>query len=450
MSSLSSTTSQTTRPFPTSTAFPGPPQPPLDSDSDDEDDENHDGDTDHISESTSNFSSSTFTTSSATLSSSSSSATTTTLVLPTTSTYRGSTSTFTTSTSVVSSTPAASATTTLTESPARSTGQDFTSSNSASDSNPILNNVADPALEAEASSSPLGTAGIVLAAMFGLIGLVTTIYLFHRLIRRRKSYHQSGRRRPGLSRPDTARSEASVEKGDIAEWPPAIQETGIIFGDRSRSSSNTLQHEQMHTRVAGRGRSSFLNRKWYSTGTQFTKPAASTRTPSLPPTPPRWAAPFFNLGLSLRKSGTPTAQPSSTTALTDHNGTTTDTTNLERNLSIRSTGLGHARAYAHHDISAPCPPTRAMSTISSTSSRWLRRRTDISTRLPATNRDVSEWYSSSSSGSSGSPSPTSSLGTLTPSTVGRQSRESQSSVPRLPLPIALSGSRRSSGPWMVS
>ncbi|KAK5076094.1 hypothetical protein LTR64_006429 [Lithohypha guttulata] len=454
-------------PFPTSTAFPGASQPPLDSDSDDEDDlsddeseadddENHDGDTNHTSKSTSNTYSSTSTTSSLTLSSSSSNATTISTTTFNSSTTFASSSTappLTTSTSVISSTPTNPGTTTSTQTPARSTGQDLTSSNPASDSNPFPNNVADPAFEAKATSSPVGTAGIVLAAIFGFIGLVTTIYLFYRLMRRRRSYHRSGCRGPDPSRPDTAKSEASLEKGDIANWPAANQETGIIFGHQPRSSNDTLRQEEMHTRTAGRGRgrSSFLNRKWYSTGTQFAKPAASTRTPSIPPTPPRWGAPFFNLGLDLRQSGKPTARPNSITATNpDHSSTGTETTTPDRSPSTRSTGLGHARAYAHHDTSAPRSSTRVTSTISSISSRWLRRRTDISTRLPATNRDVSEWYSSSSSGSSGSSSPTSSLGTLTPSTVGRQSRESQSSVPRLPLPIALSGSRRSSGPWMVS
>lgn len=242
-------------------------------------------------------------------------------------------------------------------------------------------NIADPAKETEAGSSGLGTAGIVLAAIFGFVALITTFYFIFRMFRRRRPCGHQHHQRP--SRSNTFDSQATIEKGqgDIFTYPPSTtQETGIIFSRRSHSENRTNTE---HSEPRGRGRLSFLNRRWYSTGHQATTPQAAhseagfTATPSSP-----WhrAAPFLGLG-----SRTPHIE-------TSHANTTTNLpSGIQRNISNRSTGSGNARAYAHHNVAAPHRTPRT--TISSISSRWLKRGSDSDrSEVSRPTNETSEMY----------------------------------------------------------
>lgn len=303
------------------------------------------------------------------------------------------------------------------------------------DSTPI--NTANPQLETKANSSPLGTAGIVLASVFSFAALLTIVYLLFRLLRHRKTYRQ---RNPGTSRLDTFDSEASFEKGNSLVLPSTNQETGIIFGrGSSRSSREGMQVNQTQSSARGRSRFSFLNRRWYSTGTEVI--AARQRNASIASSMPRWGAPFSRFG--RRQSNTETVKSDSTTVMNEHyrpphqSADTVDqpSADIQRTLSERSTGLGNARAYAHHHVRAP--QLSARSTISSISSRWFKRKSDetiVSAAASSLSRDGSEtndMYRASTHSA-------------------RSQQESRRSLqhaqmPRLPLPIALSGSTEGAG-----
>lgn len=245
----------------------------------------------------------------------------------------------------------------------------------------------DSASETKAGSSPLGTAGIILAAIFGFIALLTTIYLLYRLRRRRK-----------------AQDSSTLDQEKQSNYASTTQETGVIFG-RRRSSPRTTpnpyaqQDGQDQTRGHGRSRFSFLNRRWYSTGTQFSdlqqqqqdQQAQPTSTTSAPPSPPRWPSAFFftrGLALNLRSASRTNSEyyPAATASASASASTTRLTTDIQRNISTRTTdsttsqaGSGHARAYAHHRIRAPHSVVvnaarSTISSVSSISSRWLRQR----------------------------------------------------------------------------
>lgn len=278
----------------------------------------------------------------------------------------------------------------------------------------------DSGLETKVGSSPLGTAGIILAAVFGFIALSTTIYLLCRLRRRRQKQDSPG---------------SDSEKQYT--YASTVQETGVIFGRRgsnARTSSSPSGRHEGRPRGTGRSRFSFLNRTWYSTGSQFSASQQQARHPqpnlnntttnSEPPTTPSyWPSPFFfTLGqhqnqnqnsipipiprLSSRTNSQyypSTAPPNHPPPQTPQTATTITrlTTDIQRNISTRTTdsdtsqaGSGHARAYAHHGIRAPHSVVinAARTTISSISSRWTRTRqrssrVDVSPRLRDTNAE---------------------------------------------------------------
>lgn len=305
-------------------------------------------------------------------------------------------------------TSANSATSSESVAAARPTAQTF-----GSDSTP--NNIADPGLEAKASSSPLNTAGIVLAAVFGLIALVTIFYLLYRLTCRRKTYAAS-RRTDGTI----------LEKGFVTSWPSVVQETGVIFEPRSTRSQP--KQNQQH------GRFSLLHRTWYSSGTPSTTRNSSSASASTTPFP--WPLSFFNTGLGLRTSWARSNRSATTEVL---NGQYIDDPALNRNISQRSMGSGHARAYAHHNVGPPASPAPARSRISVLSSRLLRRRRASTESREGASRDAevetSQMYDSSSLGSPGI-----TEGRSSPLSVLQESRRGNSQgtrMPRLPLPVAV-------------
>ncbi|KAK5951723.1 hypothetical protein OHC33_007402 [Knufia fluminis] len=388
--------------MPTTTAFPYPPPPPPDDDSDDEgevsDDESELSDDDHDEEDHHKP---------GTRSPLSATPTAATASSPTSSIASS-----TTQTTLLTSTLPLVTATASTDTPASARTSEI--SLSQSDSTPVTE--ADSRLESKASSSPLGTAGIVLAAVFGFVALATTFYLLFRLVRRRKAYqtYQGG----SSGRSDTFSSETSIEKG-LPAWLSPTQDTGIVFGRRSRSRGSLSHAQQAQAQPRGRGRFSFLNRRWYSTGSEVT--AAQATRSEAPSTPPRWGAPLFGLG--VQHSRATTSRLASPTTSNEHH--IPRQTELQRNLSQSSTGSGHARAYAHHNVRAP-----ARSTISSISSRWLKRRSD-SNRSEAVS-ETSDMYKTP---------PRRSTVSSEASTERRRSREGNQ-MPRLPLPVAVSGGAR--------
>lgn len=244
----------------------------------------------------------------------------------------------------------------------------------------------DSPLETRAASSPLGTASTVLAAIFGFVALITIIYLLHRL-RRRIRQESSGI--------------DSEKQNPIAS---TAQETGVIFGRRSSEPwSSPNRHTQNEGTMRGRGRSRFssLNRNWYSTGTQFsnlqqqrqnrdqasqletTTTATNTNNHSLSPC---WPSPLFfspthsNPTLNPRSSPLANSQyyPPFPIPATPQTATTITrlATEIYRNISTRSSGSGHARAYAHHGISPPrfLVVNATRNTILSISSLLIRTR----------------------------------------------------------------------------
>lgn len=410
---------------------PPPPQPTDDNDDEPSDDEAEEHEADHDHESSmwsdwSSVSSATFQRSllPSSISVDPSSMTTTLFPAAPTST------TSSTQATMTSDRPSSSA-----EKPgmiAEATAQVFGSTDP--DSTP--NNIADPGLEAKTSSSPLGTAGIVLASVFGCIALFTTFYLLYRLSRRRKAFHRSSRTSGG-------HAGSSLEKGLHVTWPSTVQETGVIF---AQPRSQVIPQEQrQHSRF------SFLHRRWYSTGTDFSSSPRSSSVVSTSTRPFPWARSFFNSGLGLRSSGEDGAvsdRTASTDALDDQY---TANAALHRNFSQRSTGLGHARAYAHHGFRAPASPDAARSRISIISGRWLRRRrTSAGSADRTIGSDVvhetSQLYDSSSLGSPVSNDGRMSLRTMSDQSV-RRCRQS-AKVPRLPLPVAVS-TRQHSGTWFA-
>lgn len=286
----------------------------------------------------------------------------------------------------------------------------------------IPQNEADPAIESRMTASPLGTAGIILVAIFGFIALVTTFYLFFRLKRRRQAQSNG---MGSMQRPNTG---ASLEKALPSCW--ASQETGIIFGRRSPAQSH------------GTGRFSFLNRRWYSTGSEATPPQAQ-HSPLSPATSPRWDPSLFGLGLRSR-AATPRFHSVSTAALeAPYRSKTPDTVDClssaaHRNHSHSSSsgsGSGHARAYAHHDIKTP-----RQSVTSSITSRWLRRR-DREQMSPTFRTSVSE---SSDMYARLKRRKTSSQRSTTLNGDSTWTMPSDCSVPpRIPLPVAVSDGRKS-------
>lgn len=244
-------------------------------------------------------------------------------------------------------------------------------------------NQADPRLEAKAGSSPLGTAGTVLAAVFAFIALLTTLYLLFRLVRRRKACQADPGGRHGGS--NMFNSQTSIEKGLPTAWPSTTQETGIIFGHRWRSLNQVTNEQQVSRQARNRGRFSFLDGRWYSTGTEVASShAAGSEAPS---TLRRWGAPL--LGLGLRTCRTACSRTDSTS--TPNEQYAPGQADLQRNLSQSSTGSGHARAYAHHNVRPPRSVAR--STISGISTRWLKRRSDANE--PEAASETSDMYRTS-------------------------------------------------------
>lgn len=341
---------------------------------------------------------------------------------------------------ITPSTTEAFSTTSFTSSAVRSVPTTSAADHSNTDSTPI--NQANPALETKGNSSPFSTAGIVLAAVFGFAALVTIFYFLFRLIRRRNANQaQSDRHEPDRS--NTFNSQITIEKGtsgNTIRWPSHTpQETGIIFGRRSETNPRTPQQQQQN-----RGRFSFLNRRWYSTGTEFTRPnnnSSTILTNSVPSTSRSASRLFglpFPLGLGLRHSRT--ALPpssSSTTALNEHytnDPYNVPSTSVSRASSQRSVGSGHARAYVHHNIHAPESAPR--STISSLSSRLFHQRP--STGHGIARSDISN-ISETSEMYTGSPSliPRPLSISLEASREERRRSREGSQMPRLPLPVAV-------------
>ncbi|KAK5101528.1 hypothetical protein LTR70_000744 [Exophiala xenobiotica] len=288
-----------------------------------------------------------------------------------------------------------------------------------SDSTPV--NQADPSLEAKAGSSPLGTAGTVLAAVFALIALLTTLYLLFRLVRRRKACQSD---RGGChGRSNTFNSQTSIEKGLPTACPSTTQETGIIFGHRSENSNQVRNEQQVSGQARNRGHFSLLDRRWYSTGTEVTSShAAGSEAPS---TIRRWGAPLLELGLRMSRAAS--SRSDSTSALDERYAP--GQADLQRNLSQSSTGSGHARAYAHHNVRPPRSVAR--STISSISSRWLKRRSDSNESEAAS--ETSDMHRTSTRHS-----------TFRTKLSGEERKKSRevNQMPRLPLPVTLSSVAR--------
>lgn len=277
----------------------------------------------------------------------------------------------------------------------------------------------DSSLEAKVGSSPLGTAGIILAGIFGFIALVTTIYLLHRLRRRRKTQDPSG-----------------IDSEKQNPLASTTQETGIIFG-RNRNDSRSAPNLDMQSegRSGGweRSRFSFLNRSWYSTGTQLFSSQQQQQTRDLTShtgittanfnindhsPSPRWPSPIcFSLNRpdpTLDRHTSPLTNrqyyPSVPILATPQTATTITrlVTDIQRNISTRSSGSGHTRAYAHHGIRAPhhLVINAARNTILSISSLLIRARlrnrdskvSDMTSRSPRTEgigspvSEISELY----------------------------------------------------------
>ena len=318
----------------------------------------------------------------------------------------------------------------------------------------VPQNEADPAIESRIMSSPLGTAGVILVSIFGFVALLSTLYFFFRMRRRRQT--QTGR----IGSPTNFRRSnhaESLEKGLGTAWYSPNQETGIIFGRR-----NTTRTQ--HTSVA-HSHFSFLNRRWYSTGSETT-PSQTAR--STPRSPPRWGAGLLGLGVGMwSRSELPSARANSTsTTALDRNYisffspdtvSTEATHTVYRNTSQRSgisehSGDGHARAYAHHNVRAP--RSIARSTISSVSSRWRRRRERHDLPPTPTSATVSEMprvyvqeshfsVSDVSDASEMHEKPSWRTARSDTNTVPNDKRRSNNSEgklpPRIPLPIARTG-----------
>lgn len=316
---------------------------------------------------------------------------------------------------------------------------------SGSDSTPVSQG--DPVLEGNTNPSGLGTAGIVLAAVFGFVALVTTFYLLYRLVRHRRAYRRRSSQSE-LPRSNTFDGQDSVEKGLTAgntTWPSPKQETGVIFG--RRSTLNNQSEQQQH----GQGRSSFSFFNWARSSTSTAETAANNNASPHPrATHTTWnTSSIFNLNFILgRRASQPFSTASTSTTRLNDPYTEPYSVDVNRTSSHRSngsvgSGSGHARAYAHHNIRAP--QSVARSAISSISSRWLKRRSgaDSIPASPARNRPISEISDMYGAGSSVISGPKS------PASDGRQSehmtdgKSTTSSTPRLPPPILVGE------PWSI-
>lgn len=288
----------------------------------------------------------------------------------------------------------------------------------------IPQNEANPVIESRVTATPLGIAGTVLVAIFGFVALMTTFYFFFRMTRRRRTGNGNGVQQ-GLQR---SHDNGTLEKN--LGWASTTQETGIIFSHRSPVNELSPPGSQ------GRGRFSFLNRRWYSTGSEATA-AQAHRSP--PPSPPRWGTGLFGLGLRSRAETPHSHSVSMSTLETSYRSQTQNpsdiaTPDLQRNFSQRSGGDGHARAYAHHNVKAP---RSVRNTMTSISSRLIRRR-DREQKSPAllptrSPTETSEMYDGSR------------RTTIDSERLVRLGRESSATVPpRIPLPVAVGEGRRMS------
>lgn len=292
----------------------------------------------------------------------------------------------------------------------------------------IPQNEADPVAESRITASPLGTAGIALVAIFGFVAFVTLFYFFFRMRRRREAF------RNGALSTNMSTGTGFLEKGPSSSWPSTNQETGIVFGCRSAASQRLTPESR------DRSRFSFLNRRWHSTGSGASPQAQHSRAP--PPSPPRWGAALFGLGLGLRsQAATPRSQSVSMCLLEASyklqatGGLDVTRSELQRNRSQSNGGDGHARAYAHHNVMAPRSVAR--STMMSVSSRLIRRKDrDQTSPLPSSRKSPSEMsrvYDGLSTT------------TMSSEVLIRPGRENGfTAPPRIPLPVAITGRRRSS------